>query len=192
LPFGGRDERVHIQIRPNDRLLYTRRVRNLRLYSHGATRAMWQDRSPILSTRVLVGVDHVTIATQPPRVARLGLSIPAQLAAGIYRLTELTNDPLGALGRDAETTPLGPPLSARLARPRPVEAACAVMAAHHVTPQPRRLLAASGKGGPSGCRAWSPCNFYPAIAHSRRAPDRRPPVKLRVCPCGPPSFHPHT
>ncbi len=188
-PVCRGNQGVHPQVHPDDGLLWTGGVWHLADESHHAigepdfyeatgqrdrtgqpnpqraARAVGQDQLPVADARILVGIDHIVIATQTPGIARLGLPILAQLAARVHRLAELRDDLLRALCRQARIAALGPLLPARLARPTPSETADAVVTPHEVIPQPRRFLAAGRECGPFGCIAWMPRKFYRAIAH---------------------------
>ncbi len=60
-----------------------------------AALAVGQDEAPVANAGVLVGVDHIAIAPQAPRIARLRLAVLAQLPARLHRLAELADDLLG-------------------------------------------------------------------------------------------------
>jgi hypothetical protein len=203
---GGRDEGVHPQVYPDDSLLVARLIRHFADHAHHAigqadlhdapwqrdrfwqadtqrpALAMWQHEPPVTDTRILIGVHHVVIAAQAPGIARLRVAVLPQLAARVHRLRELADDLLGRLRRETWIALFRPALPARLAGPRPIEAADAVMPPYEIIPQPRRFLAAGRKGCPFGCGAWCPRNFYRAIAHRPNVPNRRASVKRGAWP----------
>jgi hypothetical protein len=201
LPIGGSNQRVHAQVYPDDRLLWARDLRNFTDQAHHAigephlhepprqrdgirqadaqrpAEPVGQNQPPIADTRILIGVDDIVIATQPPRVARLLMTVRAQLATGVYRLAELPDELLRALGRQAGIAPFSLAFPTQLAGPLPPQLAHTVMPYHQIIPETCSLFAAGAEGGPLGCRAWRPRMFYCAVAHVRSVPDRRIVVK---------------
>jgi hypothetical protein len=140
---------------------------------------MRQDEVPVPYPRVLIGVDHIAVPAQAPGIARLSLAVLPQLATRVHRLAELADDLLRALGGEAWIAPFGPALPTRLGRPRPIEAAEAVMASHQIIPEPCGLVTACREGGPIDCGVWMPHKVYRAIAHLRSIADRHSSVKYR-------------
>src|SRR5258706_4748819 len=201
--IGCSNERVHTQVHADDSLLGMRRVGHLTGEAHNTERqphlhqaprqchafrqpdaqrpagALGQDQSSVADTRILIGVHDIMVMWLAPRISCFRLSVLAQFAARVHCLAELTDDLLGGLRGDAGIPPLRPPLPACLGWPLLAETTNAMMTSHKVTPQSRRLFAASGEGVLFGCRAWSPRNFYRAIAHANSIANTRSNVEYR-------------
>jgi hypothetical protein len=155
LPVSGGDQGIHAQVYPDHSFLGARGVsyladqtreairqpdfhqpswqrdRRRQANAERAASAMGQYQPSVLYPRILVGIHHIVIAVQPPRIARLSLAVLAQLAAGVDRLAELADELLCRLCGQAGIAPLGrdgPPLPAQLARPTPAQAADTMMA----------------------------------------------------------------
>jgi hypothetical protein len=189
--IGRGNERIHAQVHADRRLLWaqhvgyfidqpydaerqpnlhqpTRQGNGLRqVQTQRATRAMWQEQLPTTNTSILIGVHYVVIARFAPGIACLSLSVLAQLTARLDCLTELTDELLSRLRRDARVPPYGPPLPAHLGGLLPALTANALVTDDQVTPQPCSLFAAGGEGSPFPCDVWAPRDFYRAIAHTQ-------------------------
>jgi len=132
LPVGRSDQGIHAQVYANDGLLRAWPIGHLANQTHRAigearlhepsgqrdglgqanaqrpAHTMRQHQLAIADTRVLVGVDHIPIAPQLPRIARLRLAVLAQGAARIHRLTELADESVGRIaptGQDSAPWP---------------------------------------------------------------------------------------
>ncbi len=119
LSISGGDEGIHPQVHANHRLLRALLVGDLTDEAHHAigqpdyheasrdchgagetdahcpTLSVRQDEAPVTNASVLVGVDHIAIVMQTPRITRFCLSILAQLSTRLHGFAELADDLLG-------------------------------------------------------------------------------------------------